>query len=154
MEVTEGRFFFFNFYLFTSFWIFLAVLGLHCCARAFSSCGKWGLLFVVVLGLLVVVASLMGALGCLGFGSCPLQRGVQWLWCTGLVARWHPGYSWIRDWTHRSSGEDSACQCRRCKRHGFNPWVGKTPWRRVWQPTPVFFPGESHGQMSLAGYSP
>ena len=75
MEVTEGRFFFFNFYLFTSFWIFLAVLGLHCCARAFSSCGKWGLLFVVVLRLLVVVASLMGALGCLGFSSCPLQRG-------------------------------------------------------------------------------
>jgi len=97
MEVTEGRFFFFNFYLFTSFWTFLAVLGLHCCARAFSSCGKWGLLFVVVFGLLVMVASLMGALGCLGFGSCPLQRGFQWLWCTGLVARWHTGYSWIRD---------------------------------------------------------
>ena len=35
-----------------------------------------------------------------------------------------------------------------------NPWVGKIPWRRAWQPTPVFLPGESHGQRSLAGYSP
>ena len=33
-------------------------------------------------------------------------------------------------------------------------WVGKIPWRRAWQPTPVFLPGESHGQWSLAGYSP
>ena len=34
------------------------------------------------------------------------------------------------------------------------PWVGKTPWRRKWQPTPVFLPGKSHGQRSLMGYSP
>ena len=51
-------------------------------------------------------------------------------------------------------GKESACQCRRCKRCGFNPWVGKIPWRRAWQPTPVFLPGESHGQRSLVGYSP
>ena len=38
--------------------------------------------------------------------------------------------------------------------HGFNPWVGKIPWRRKWQPTPVFLPGKSHGQKSLVGYSP
>ena len=37
---------------------------------------------------------------------------------------------------------------------GFNPRVRKIPWRRKWQPTPVFLPGESHGQRSLAGYSP
>ena len=36
----------------------------------------------------------------------------------------------------------------------FDPWVGKIPWRREWQPTPVFLPGEFHGQRSLAGYSP
>jgi len=35
-----------------------------------------------------------------------------------------------------------------------DPWVGKIPWRRAWQPTPVFLPGESHGQRSLASYSP
>ena len=40
------------------------------------------------------------------------------------------------------------------KRHGFNPWVRKIPWRRKWQPTPVFLPGKSHGQRSLVGYSP
>jgi len=36
----------------------------------------------------------------------------------------------------------------------FNPWVRKIPWRRAWQPTPVFLPGKSHGQRSLVGYSP
>ena len=48
------------------------------------------------------------------------------------------------------SGKESACQCRR----HFDPWVGKIPWRRKWQPTPVFLPGKSHGQRSLVGYSP
>ena len=37
--------------------------------------------------------------------------------------------------------------------HGFDLWVRKSPWRRKWQPTPVFLPGKSHGQRSLAGYS-
>ena len=53
-----------------------------------------------------------------------------------------------------SVGEESSCQHRRCKEHGFNPWVRKIPWRRKWQPTPVFLAGISHGQRSLAGYSP
>ena len=39
------------------------------------------------------------------------------------------------------------------KRHRFDPRVGEIPWRRAWQPTPVFLPGETHGQRSLAGYS-
>ena len=46
------------------------------------------------------------------------------------------------------------CQCKRHKRRGFDPWVRKMPWRRAWQYTPVFLPGESHGQWSLVGYSP
>ena len=41
-------------------------------------------------------------------------------------------------------------QERRC---GFDPWVRKIPWRRKWQPTTVFLPGEFHGQRSLVGYS-
>ena len=49
------------------------------------------------------------------------------------------------------TGKDSTCQCRRCR---FHPWAGKIPWRRKWQPTPGFLPGKSHGQRSLAGYSP
>ena len=56
-------------------------------------------------------------------------------------------------WASRRSGKEPACQCRRRKRHRFNPWVRKIHWRRAWQPTPVFFPGESHGQRSLVGYS-
>ena len=53
-----------------------------------------------------------------------------------------------------TSGKEPSCQCRRHKRCGFNPWVGKILWRRAWQPTPVFLPAESPGQRSLAGYSP
>ena len=49
------------------------------------------------------------------------------------------------------SGKESACQCRRC---GFSPWVRKITWTRKWQPTSVFLPGKSHGQRSLADYSP
>ena len=45
-------------------------------------------------------------------------------------------------------------QGRRHRRFGFHPRVGKSPWRREWQPTPVLLPGESNGQGSLAGYSP
>ena len=40
------------------------------------------------------------------------------------------------------SSKESACQCRRCR---FNPWVSKIPWKRAWQPTPVFLPEKSHG---------
>ena len=49
------------------------------------------------------------------------------------------------------SGEESTYQCRK---HGFDPWVGKIPWRRKWQSTPVFLPGKSHGQRSLVVCSP
>ena len=49
--------------------------------------------------------------------------------------------------------KEYACWCRRRKRCRFNPWVRKIPWRRGWQPTPVFLPQESHGQRSLMGYS-
>ena len=41
-----------------------------------------------------------------------------------------------------------------CGRPGFNPWVRKIPWRRKWQPAPVFLPEEFHGQRNLVGYSP
>ena len=77
-----------------------------------------------------------------------------------LVTPQHVGSSRIGDQTH------VPCTGRRILNHWmtrevwkwniwfhFDPWVGKIPWRRVWQPTPVFLPGESHGQ-SLEGYSP
>ena len=51
---------------------------------------------------------------------------------------------WLRQWRI----------CLQGRRPGFDPWVGKIPWRREWQPTPVFWPGEFHGQRSLVGCSP
>ena len=56
------------------------------------------------------------------------------------------------DFPGGSDGKASACNAG--DRPGFDPWVGKIPWRRKWQPTPVFLPGESHGRRSLVGYSP
>ena len=52
------------------------------------------------------------------------------------------------------SCKESTCQCRRGKRCGFDPWVGKVPWSRIWQPTPVFLLGKFHEQRNLADYSP
>ena len=58
----------------------------------------------------------------------------------------------IHNWLPMSlSGKEFTCQCKRCK---FNSWVGKIPRGRKWQPTPVFLPGELHGQRRLVGYSP
>ena len=59
-----------------------------------------------------------------------------------------------RDFPGGTSGKESACQCRRCRRYGFDAWVGKILWRRKCQPSTVFFPGRFHGQRSQAGYSP
>ena len=52
------------------------------------------------------------------------------------------------------SDKEPDCQCRTHNRCGFDLWVGKIPYRRKWQPTPVFLPGVSHEQNSLVGYSP
>ena len=50
--------------------------------------------------------------------------------------------------------KESTCQCWRCKRCRFYPWVGRIPWRRKWHPTPAVLNGKFHGQRSLVGYSP
>ena len=52
----------------------------------------------------------------------------------------------IKDFPGSPSGKESACQCRRRRRCWFDPWFGKIPWRRKWQPTPVLLPGKSYGQ--------
>ena len=59
-----------------------------------------------------------------------------------LFAQNYGLFWWLRGWSI----------CLQCRETGFYPWVGKIPWRRKWQPTPVFLPGESHGQRSLVGY--
>ena len=53
--------------------------------------------------------------------------------------------------TGGASGKEPTFLCRRQKRLELDPWVGKIPWRRAWQSTPISLPGESHGQRSLAG---
>ena len=67
----------------------------------------------------------------------------------------HTHHKWVAQATPGStSGKEPTCQSRRHKRHGLIPWVGKIPWRRKWQPTPVFLPGKSRGKKSLVDYSP
>ena len=53
-----------------------------------------------------------------------------------------------------SLGAQTVSVCLQCERPGFNPWVGKIPWRRKWQLTPVLLPGKFHGWRSLVGYRP
>ena len=54
----------------------------------------------------------------------------------------------------RGSVLNNCLQCRNCWRLRSDPWVGRIPWRRKWQPSTVLLPGKPHGQRSLAGYSP
>ena len=51
-------------------------------------------------------------------------------------------------------GSDATAPTCQCRRPGFDPWVGKVPWRRAWQPTPGFLPGEAPWLEEPAGYSP
>ena len=76
----------------------------------------------------------------------PLTLLESWSWRDSNSCPWgFPG---------GTCGREHGCQHMRLKRWGFNPWVGKIPWRRAWQSTPGFLPGESHEQRSLTGYSP
>ena len=74
------------------------------------------------------------------------------------VSHWWRAGIWIYHWlfwgSQWVSSKDSASHYKRCRRHRFNPWVGKIPWQRKWLPTPVFLPGKSCGQRSLGGYNP
>ena len=78
--------------------------------------------------------------------SVPSFRAVEAILCVLKSA-----YTSLLGLPRWLSGKESACQCRRCR---FDPWIRKIPWRRKWQSTLVFLPGESHGQKSLVGYSP
>ena len=84
---------------------------------------------------------------CVLEGRAEMQNLALVLRRIGLVGRYRGPPRWL-------GGEESVCQCRRLRRCGFDPWVRKIPWRRKWQPTSVSLPKKSHGQRSLAGYSP
>ena len=66
----------------------------------------------------------------------------------------HHGIAVSQGFPGSANGKEPTCQCRRHRRLGFDPWVQKISWRGTWQLSPVFLPGKSHGQRSLAGYSP
>ena len=89
----------------------------------------------------VVVKSTSSLVRCSGFR---LLMGLLW-------ANFLPSLSCLWGFPGGTSGKESTYQYRW---YSFNPWVQQMPWRRKWQPTPVFLPGESHGQGSLVGYSP
>ena len=104
------------------------------------------------------------------FDTCNWDLGDQWWgrrqlyscmfvlklpWFLGVPQIYIQGLSWwLKTTQNKTEQKNPACQWRRHKKCEFDSWVGKIPWRRKWQPTPVFLPGQSHGQRNLAGYSP
>ena len=88
--------------------------------------------------------------------SCPIPTTLRFYMSGVRDGYVEKKYCFIKWACARSgaSGKESACQGSGQKRCGFNPCIGKIPWRRKWQPTLVFLPGEFHGQMSLEDYSP
>ena len=66
--------------------------------------------------------------------------------CVCSSMQFYPKYNFMWGFPGGMSGREPACQCRTCRRSGFDPYVRKILWRRVWQPTLVLVPGESHGQ--------
>ena len=77
----------------------------------------------------------------------PVRPGVKNPPCNAGNVSLIPGQG-----TSGSAGKESACNAVGLQKHRFNPWVRKAPWRKKWQPTPVFLPGKPHGQRSLVGY--
>ena len=73
-------------------------------------------------------------------------------WCLSLP-KFLAISSSVKGFSGGLSGKETDWQGRSQRKHRFDPWVSKIPWRRKWQPTPVSLPGKSHGQRSLAGYS-
>ena len=114
--------------------------------RRIRAGSPWGFLLVLGIGAFGSPGS-----GCsfLGTGAFPKRDGK--LSVTGLVGYHYYGQA---SQVALGSGQESTCQCGKSRRRRFDPWVWKIPWRRKWQCAPVFLPGESHGQRSLAGYSP
>ena len=78
--------------------------------------------------------------------TCTHSKGkgdIQEAYVNMCKINWHHSWAFLC-LPGGASGKEPACQCRRHKRRGFDPWVGKIPWRKAWPPTPGFLPGESH----------
>ena len=107
--------------------------------------------FLGLLSTLQLVCALCCLL-CHAIPSRALTRGalwwpVAWKALVPLKETGFPNGSVVK----KKKKKKSPCQCRR---HRFNPWVKKIPWKRAWQPAPVFLPREFRGERSLVGYSP
>ena len=81
------------------------------------------------------------------------QKALDYEQANRMLRNWHCVSSSL-GFPGDTRSKEPTCQFGRHKGWGFNPWIRKIRWRRAWQPTPVFLPGESHGQRSLVGYSP
>ena len=102
----------------------------------------------------------LDVLGDTALGKIPQQVSSPYLlWI--INPSFSPSLAWLclglmptKRWTQFSgdSGKEPTCQSRRQRKRKFNPWVRKIPWRRKWQPTPIFLPEEFHGQRSLTVY--
>ena len=92
--------------------------------------------------------------------SCLENPMVGGAWCpwgrkeSDTTERLHFHYHPSQGFPGGTSSKEPTCQRKRHKTCRFDPWVGKIPWRRTWQPILVFLPGKSHGQRSLADYGP
>ena len=85
---------------------------------------------------------------------CPTWSFQSYIACELIRNVNYQALPWIWGFPAGSSGKVSSCQCRSLRRRRVNLWVDTIPWKRKWQPIPVFLPGKSHGQRGLAGYSP
>ena len=97
------------------------------------------------------------SLGNVLFKNCPVIKDKESLWKHSRLkkTKWtSPGGQCWFSTVWASQVAQRVKHLPAMQETGFNLWVGKIPWRRAWQPTPVFLPGESHGQRSLCGYSP
>ena len=120
----------------------------------------WFSIFFLMWSILLQVfgTSLWYTFLCTLFSWC-IMNGPLCLWLhflSQICVVWYNRARLLPLWLHGisfSSGKQSTCQCRRCKKCRFRPWVGKTPWNRKWQPTSVSLPGKYHEQRSLEGYS-
>ena len=83
------------------------------------------------------------------YGVAQSQTRPKWL--SGSSNR--RGRQWLTGFQGSAADKESACTAGDCRSHRFHPWVGKIPWLRELQPTPVFLPGKSHGRRSLTGGS-
>ena len=82
-----------------------------------------------------------------------LELTVDQIMSSLFIAKFRLKWRKVEKTTGASLVTQMVKNCLQCRRPGFNLLVRKIPWRRVWLPTPVFFPREFHGQRNLAGYS-